>query len=705
MTQDPHPLSLDQHSIFNTSNKLSPPTNRVRSLLKVHRNEIFLACGRTIRYGDLRRPDDYVELRGLDINFEIEIIELNSSRGILLVCGKQSVIAVVLPHASLLAKGTAVRSYLVGAAHHQKCAIAQVRFHPLSSSDDCVVILTDDSYIRLYDLSASFDTPDLTIDLLDPTTRQQLSRGGIGDLDALRPVAFTFGLGGHGWTAFAILVLTSDGDVYAVTPVLPHSITIEAGALARFEQYAVQGSVTTAAIYAKICSAIDQGTRTSTGISFRTPTRLSAPVVVGPLLFDPVPLEFSNSLTEPNDIILLPGRMADVLVIASRGKLDVALMIDDMVLKAGAPISCAVIESVNAPEVGSMTLVPSMQDDACLIVSADRIHELTVRHGGPSALADDADETLPTTSLQMMIDCEKSVINGYQLIEHDLDHYLAVILLDYDALVVLDHEDEVLSNLSQLHIPASGAAAADEAQDPDDTVTTQTPRYQSLITRPLYKPQLASRSILPVIPASLAKQKIQITSESLRMLGKVAVQLREDMEQLHRATIAMHRRLELQVGEVDRQRKKCSQLTDKLDSVAVAKGVEDRLVVVKERQAELVKRSTKLLSDLMKETAPKLTAAEVRYFQELKRVRDRLHGSKGLVGRADGLERQFKDVASHLAPQQQQEMETAAEQDTQSPMRSSQLAKLNAQLAAVEETIERAKARCGRLSKAVGLEV
>ena len=149
------------------------------------------------------------------------------------------------------------------------------------------------------------------------------------------------------------------------------------------------------------------------------------------------------------------------------------------------------------------------------------------------------------------------------------------------------------------------------------------------------------------------------------------------------------------------------QLTDKLDSVAVAKCVEDRLVVVKERQVDLVKRSTKLLSDLMKETAPKLTAAEVRYFQELKRVRDRLHGSKGLVGRADGLERQFKDVASHLPPQQQQqrEAETAAEHDTQSPMRSSQLAKLNAQLAAVEETIERAKARCGRLSKAVGLEV
>lgn len=703
MTQDaPANINaLRSHSIFSCSDKVAPTTGRSRSLLQIHGDEIFLACGRKIRYGSLRRLDDYVELRGVDVDFDIDSIVLNASRSILLVCGRQKVIAVIIPHASLLTKGTAVRSYVVGEALHQRYAVAQVKFHPLSSSSDCAVVLTYDSFLRIYDLSTSFDTPDTTVDLLHPTVRQQLNRGGVGDFDASQPVAFAFGAGGHGWSTFAIFVLTGDGDVFVVTPILPHSVTIDIGALARFEQYAVQGSVTTAAIHAKICSAIDQGTRTSTGISFRAPTRLSAPVVLGPLLFDPVPLEFSKRSAEPTDLLLVPGALADILVVASDDKLDIALIVDDIVLKPGAAVSCAVIESISVDKAGAIRLERTSKDARCLAIHSHGVHELSLQSSTGSTLAEDGiEDALPHSNVKLLLDCEGSSISGSLLIDSDLDLYLVSLLNDYEPHVTLVRENEVLSGLAELTLPAASTA--------DEDAGTDAPRYKSLITRPLYKPQLATRGALPVVPAAMAKQNITVTAESLRMLGKVAVQLREDMENLHRSIVAMHRRLELQASEVGRQWTKCKALASQLDKLSGDGDTHDRVEQARARQADLEKRSAKLLSDLMRDASPKLTAAEARYFEELQRVQKRLQGGKGLVARADAVEKQYRDIKPLLQKQRQEQSQaTGGEQDadSQSPMRSSQLAKLNAQLAVVEDTISRARSRCDRLAKAAAIDL
>ncbi|BFZ55749.1 hypothetical protein PYCC9005_002790 [Savitreella phatthalungensis] len=731
MKADTSISSLPSHGIFTEAGTIKRHAGRPLSLIALSdAGETFLAVGRTIRYAVTKEKDEFEELRGLDIDFDIQALVLNPSRTILLVVGSSRLVAAILPHSSLLAKGTAVRSYIVGEELLRHTTIAQASFHPLSSAGDCLVVLSTDSYLRLFDLSTSFDVADVQVDLLSTGARRGLTGGrGLGDTDAATATAFTFGAGGHGWSGLGVFVLTGEGDVLAASPVLPHTISIDHVSLGKFEGYALQDTVTQASLFARIMTQIEQhGARSLTGISFRRPSGLETHIAISqPLLFEPVPLEFSNRAVEPTDLLFLPHGTADWLALATDDKIDLALIVDDVGLRPGTVITCAVNESISISGTGHITLLPSASDGQLLAIHRGGVHEISVFGGDALARLTEPDEgmDLAPAKIKLVLDCEGSDINGHAVVHEDLDVRFVALLNDYDAHVVNLAHNDILASLDALGIADEpNAETLPEGQDDRDV-----PRYSSLLTRPTYKPPLSPQLVMPVVPPSLqgGKALSEVTPESLRLLGKAAVAVREAIEQLHRHMVSAHRRLELQTREAERQRAKVDQLARRLERMVEAgdgdQTLERRAEDARARQRDLEKRTTQLLAGLTRQRQQQLrgsgngagqtlSAAEKRYFDEIERVRQRLAGTRGLVARAEEVSKTFVAVKTALESSssgtQGEATATATDkspvgESRQSPLRTSQLTRIKTQLAAAGETISRTKVKADRLAQALAV--
>ncbi|EHA50972.1 hypothetical protein MGG_06297 [Pyricularia oryzae 70-15] len=118
-----------------------------------------------------------------------------------------------------------------------KSAIASALWHPLGVSGSCLVTVTDDAVVRVWELSAadrwSFDSPTLAIDLrklADGTSLDQDFSASIGAMNQgfspdsfdMEVAAACFGGRGSGsWSSMTLWVAMRGGDVYALCPLLP----------------------------------------------------------------------------------------------------------------------------------------------------------------------------------------------------------------------------------------------------------------------------------------------------------------------------------------------------------------------------------------------------------------------------------------------------------------------------------------------------
>ena len=118
--------------------------------------------------------------------------------------------------------------------------VASVLWHPLGVNGSCLVTVTADVAVRLWELNTgdrwSFDSPGIAVDLKKlhyaQSAEDDLSAEGIGhnkgfSLDGLGMEASAAAFGGRGldeesgWSAMTIYVAMSEGDVYAMCPLLP----------------------------------------------------------------------------------------------------------------------------------------------------------------------------------------------------------------------------------------------------------------------------------------------------------------------------------------------------------------------------------------------------------------------------------------------------------------------------------------------------
>jgi nucleoporin NUP82 len=135
-----------------------------------------------------------------------------------------------------------LKTFQLGPTAHvlEQSPLVSAIWHPLSASGDCLVTITQDACVRLWELDSdsrsSFDQPALAIDLKKlanaTSTQADFSASKYGTNKGFSPddvemqvAAACFGGQGsedeHGWASMTLWVAMSEGDVYAMCPFLP----------------------------------------------------------------------------------------------------------------------------------------------------------------------------------------------------------------------------------------------------------------------------------------------------------------------------------------------------------------------------------------------------------------------------------------------------------------------------------------------------
>ncbi|KAI1744010.1 hypothetical protein F4680DRAFT_327004 [Xylaria scruposa] len=130
------------------------------------------------------------------------------------------------------------KSWSLGPTTHadDRSPIASALWHPLGVNGSTLVTVTRDAVVRVWELSQkdrwSFDTPTLTIDLqklADGTSLDQNFSANDGGKKGFSPDSFEMNVaaasfaarGSGGWSSMTLWIAMTEGDVYALCPLLP----------------------------------------------------------------------------------------------------------------------------------------------------------------------------------------------------------------------------------------------------------------------------------------------------------------------------------------------------------------------------------------------------------------------------------------------------------------------------------------------------
>ncbi|OAQ95119.1 nuclear pore complex protein An-Nup82 [Purpureocillium lilacinum] len=242
--------------------------------------EVFVAVGREIRWGDLvylkdewasklqsrarsgstvriKREDSYHSIDGdgdiaaapglrvlkTPVADDIRQLIISPNSNYLAILTTHTVHICVLPDSShLTSEDTGPmrpKIFTLGPTTHvtSRSPIASALWHPLGVNGSCIVTVTTDAIVRLWELSPenrwSFDTPATSVDLkklADGTTLDQdfaastttTNKGFSPDSFEMEVAAAAFATkGSGGWNPMTLWVAMREGDVYALCPLLP----------------------------------------------------------------------------------------------------------------------------------------------------------------------------------------------------------------------------------------------------------------------------------------------------------------------------------------------------------------------------------------------------------------------------------------------------------------------------------------------------
>jgi len=131
------------------------------------------------------------------------------------------------------------KTYTLGPTTHvtSQAAIASALWHPLGVNGSCLVTVTEDAVVRVWELSPndrwSFDKPKLSIDLLKlvdgksldqdfEASKQGANKGFSPDSFEMEVASACFaGRDSGGWSPMTLWIAMRQGDVYALCPLLP----------------------------------------------------------------------------------------------------------------------------------------------------------------------------------------------------------------------------------------------------------------------------------------------------------------------------------------------------------------------------------------------------------------------------------------------------------------------------------------------------
>ncbi|KAH7348580.1 hypothetical protein BKA65DRAFT_500872 [Rhexocercosporidium sp. MPI-PUGE-AT-0058] len=266
--------SLSQSNGSDSASKRSAKPGPRRTIAR-RGVEVFVAVGKEIRWADLvylKESWEYKEKkkaasrqggndRGFRENSQYEADHAQGYRTIktqvaddirqLIISPHGNYMAILTTHtvhiallpepAQLTAADTGpmkLKSYTLGPTTHvtSQAGIASALWHPLGVNGTCLVTVTVDAVVRVWELSTadrwSFDRPTLAIDLkklADGTSVDQNFAASVGANKSFSPDSVEMdvasacfaGRGSGGWSPMTLWIAMREGDVYALCPLLP----------------------------------------------------------------------------------------------------------------------------------------------------------------------------------------------------------------------------------------------------------------------------------------------------------------------------------------------------------------------------------------------------------------------------------------------------------------------------------------------------
>jgi nucleoporin NUP82 len=217
--------------------------------------EVFAAVGREIRWADLatwkelppNSPAPVYRTLRVSVPLPITRLVISPHGDYMAVSTSHTVHVVILPDSSLLESeepgAIKPKSFQIGPTAHvrEESPIASILWHPLGYYGRCLVTVTREGVVRLWELNrsdrSSFSEPALSIDLqkLANATSDEdnlgasmygASKGFSPDSVELEVASACFGdfpdqEGVHGWAPMTLWIAMIEGDIYALCPLLP----------------------------------------------------------------------------------------------------------------------------------------------------------------------------------------------------------------------------------------------------------------------------------------------------------------------------------------------------------------------------------------------------------------------------------------------------------------------------------------------------
>ncbi|KAI5209620.1 hypothetical protein E4T39_00703 [Aureobasidium subglaciale] len=244
---------------FRSANQKTDSRGPTRTI--AHRGtEVFVLVGNEIRWSDLvmlkdaARDDDDQGYRASSdtlvlktpVASQIKQLVVSPRGDYLAILTSHTVHIAILPDSSHLSvhdvSPLRIKTFQLGPTAHvlEQAPVVSALWHPLGHLGSCLVTLTKDACLRLWELNrdsrASFDQPELALDLKKlanaTSSDQDFAASNYGASKAFSPdsvemevAAACFGARAmsdeHGWASMTMWIAMTEGDVYALCPLLP----------------------------------------------------------------------------------------------------------------------------------------------------------------------------------------------------------------------------------------------------------------------------------------------------------------------------------------------------------------------------------------------------------------------------------------------------------------------------------------------------
>jgi hypothetical protein len=366
------------------------------------------------------------------VTFDIKELVWNQNGTHLALVGSHDIAIITFPRLGLtsLAKSETIpprltphkanaRVSIIGKTIYNTAnTILKVAFHPLSKHDNTIVILSTDSHLRVFELTLSPHIPEQVIPLFPPARR-----GYTVDFDIPVPIGFTFGAGSD-WQLWTIFILTRDGDIYTLCPIMPTKCVTTRTAVTRMKALIsfkgetarldeecsfaeketclnqtrwisdILGQISMGEFMGVTSSPAFTGIDTGDIVSFKRPNKVRpTPELQGPVLFQPAPAAMDTYLSEANDITFVDSDGIGVLVTTwAGGRVDIGVLVTavqgvwqvkGVTREEYAPIVVAAYESVSLSAgygVWTGVTTSANDDEGVFVVAGDSVWQIDFRN-------------------------------------------------------------------------------------------------------------------------------------------------------------------------------------------------------------------------------------------------------------------------------------------------------------------------------------